>query len=166
MAKKITASKEVFAENLEQFKSSIDWLRRSYAQCAPIGVKKFYSDDEYDDLENLTSRYARAVDLLVHKLFRSLDAVELMPPGSLIDSANRAVKRGFVDSTDTLRTLKDLRNEIAHEYAPDDLSDLFGAVLAATGTLFQIAEKCLAYCDKHFFPRKSAAQRIFSHEKM
>jgi hypothetical protein len=29
MAKKITASKEVFAENLEQFKSSIDWLRRS-----------------------------------------------------------------------------------------------------------------------------------------
>ena len=116
---------ELLQANLAELQKSLDWLRRSYEKCSAIGNKPDYSPDEFDDFENLTSRYARATDLITNKVLRSLDAAELMEAGSIIDAANRAEKRGIVDSVSTLRSLKDLRNEIAHEYQTGELRDLF-----------------------------------------
>ena len=143
------ASIEVLVQNLGNLDSSIHWLRRSFERCLAIGIKPAYAEDEFDAFENLTSRYARTTDLLVNKVFRSIDAVELVESGSAIDSANRAEKRGLIDSVSRLRGLKELRNEIAHEYDTDDLADLFGAVLAAAPELFQTAERTGAYCERY-----------------
>lgn len=140
---------DVLAQNLANLESSLRWLRRSYEKCLRIGPKAHYEEDEFDDFENLTSRYARTTDLVVNKVLRSIDAVELMEPGSAIDAANRAEKRGIIDSVSKLRDLKDLRNEIAHEYETDDLKGLFGAVLEAAPSLFETAERIAAYCGKY-----------------
>lgn len=139
----------VLRENLEGLKRSLEWLKRSNDRCLGIGVKRAYSPDEFDQFENLTSRYARTTDLIISKILRSIDAVEFLEPGSVIDAANRAEKRGIVESVTRLRELKDLRNEIAHEYTTDDLSGLFSAVLKAVPDLFDTAERILGYCEKY-----------------
>jgi len=139
---------EVLKKNLGNLSASLGWLKRSYDRCLRIGIKTEYSEAEFDDFENLTSRYARTTDLIVNKTLRSLDSAELLDSGSIIDSANRAEKRGIVDSVEQLRNLKELRNEIAHEYETDDLRSIFGAVLEAVPKLFSTADKIAAYCER------------------
>jgi hypothetical protein len=143
------AALDVLKTNLESFKQSIKWLRRSYDICSGIGVKDEYREDEFDHFENLTSRYARTVDLLISKVLRSIDSVELINSGSIIDAANGAEKRGIVDSVSKLRELKDLRNEIAHEYETEDIRPLFSLALASSVSLFEIADKTAKYCEKY-----------------
>ena len=133
------AAIEVLKINLENPKSRVRWLRRSQEFCLEIGIKGIYSEEEFDDFENLTSRFARTTDLIVNKVLRSIDSVEFLEAGSAIDAANRAEKRGIIDSVSGLRDLKDLRNEIAHEYETDDLGNLFSAVLSAVPELIGVA---------------------------
>jgi hypothetical protein len=143
------AAVDVLEQNIENLRSSIRWLKRSYDKCAAAGVKTAYADQEFDDFENLTSRYARTTDLIVSKVLRSIDAVEFLDSGSVIDAVNRAEKRGIVASVDRLRDLKDLRNEIAHEYETSDLPGLFEAVLTAVPELLAIAERITDYCQRY-----------------
>ncbi|WP_010257084.1 HepT-like ribonuclease domain-containing protein [Treponema primitia] len=135
--------------NLENLAASLNWLRRSFTSCDKIGIKTTYTEDEFDQFENLSSRYARTTDLLINKILRSIDAVELVDSGSVIDAANHAEKRGIIDSVSQLRELKDLRNEIAHEYETEDLSKLFALVLDATPRLFVLADRTVKYCGKY-----------------
>jgi uncharacterized protein YutE (UPF0331/DUF86 family) len=137
---------ELLAANLTSMDRSIAWLKRSYANCTRIGVKANYSEDEFDNFENLVGRYARTIDVIVSKVFRSIDAVELEDGGTMIDIVNRAEKRGLVRSADRVRDLKDLRNDIVHEYETDDLRSLFKQTLDAVPELFSIAEKTREYC--------------------
>lgn len=138
-------SVDLLSHALKQLEAGMAWLERSYAQCSSIGVKEEYSAEEYDRYENLTSRYARVADLIVHKVLRSVDAAELLEPGTLIDTANRAVARGLVDSVETLRGYKDLRNDIAHEYQTNNLSELFSDVLQTTPELLSVSRAILDY---------------------
>ena len=144
------AAIEVLKINLENLKSSVRWLRRSQEFCLEIGIKGIYSEEEFDDFENLTSRFARTTDLIVNKVLRSIDSVEFLEAGSAIDAANRAEKRGIIDSVSRLRDLKDLRNEIAHEYETDDLGNLFSAVLSAVPELLGVAGRIGEYCERYY----------------
>ncbi|HKK66048.1 MAG TPA: hypothetical protein VJ967_09355 [Clostridia bacterium] len=84
----------------------------------------------------------------MNKVMRSIDAAELIEPGSLIDTVNRAASREIVDSTEQIRNLKDLRNEIAHEYEPEALAELFAAVLDSVPGLFTLSERTIEYCEQ------------------
>jgi uncharacterized protein YutE (UPF0331/DUF86 family) len=140
---------EVLKNNVQALKSSINWLERSYNKCLLIGIKIAYSEEEFDSFENLTSRYARSSDLLIHKVLRSLDAVEFLDSGSLIDVLNRAEQRGIIDSVLELRSIKDIRNEIAHAYKETELTELFAAVFKGTPRLFEITKRIIEYSDKY-----------------
>ena len=138
----------VFLENLEGMRKSLLWLKRSQTKCSQIGVRERYTEDEFDDFENLASRFARMLDAILNKVLRSIDAIELEDGGTLLDVVNRAEKRGIVDSAERVRDLKDLRNDIVHEYETDDLRSLFQQTLDATPELFAIAEKIERYCGR------------------
>ncbi|GHV90885.1 hypothetical protein AGMMS50268_13880 [Spirochaetia bacterium] len=155
---------EILKFNLEHLAASLNWLRRSFDICVKIGLKAEYQEDEFDQFENLTSRYARTTDLLINKVLRSIDAVELVDSGSVIDAANHAEKRGIVDSVSQLRDLKDLRNEIAHEYETEDLSKLFALVLDTVPRLFVLADRTVNYCGK-YTGKPSLPNLIFSRDQ-
>ena len=138
----------VLRENLEGMRKSVLWLKRSHTKRSRIGAKEQYTKNEFDDFENLASRYARMLDVILNKVFRSIDAIELEDGGTLLDVVNRAEKRGIVDSAERVRDLKDLRNDIVHEYETDDLRSLFQQTLDATPELFAIAEKIERYCGR------------------
>ena len=136
-------------ESLNRLADAERWLRRSYAQCSQIDLGAALSDLEYDAFENLTSRFARVSDMVLQKIFRSIDHLELEEGGTLLDVLNRAEKRGLVASADQFRELRELRNEIAHEYALDDLKALFASVLEHTPALLAILDNIRAYCRKY-----------------
>ncbi len=129
--------------------NAVHWLKRSYTICSGIGVKENYTEEEYDDLETLTSRFARVSDIIIQKVFRSIDAVEFENKGTLIDVVNRAHKRGFFESIEKLREIRELRNSIAHEYIQEGLADTFTDVLRFTPELFDIATQIKNYCKKY-----------------
>ncbi len=88
------------------------------------------------------------LDVILNKVFRSIDAIELEDSGTLLDAVNRAEKRGVIDSAERVRALKDLRNDIVHEYETDDLKSVFQNTLDATPALFAIAERIERYCER------------------
>jgi len=134
---------------LKQFNEAIYWLKRSYNKCLKIGIKHNYSEDELDVLETLASRFGRTCDMLIHKVFRSIDKVELEEGGTLIDVVNRAEKRGLIDSVDELRIMKDLRNQIVHEYISEGLVEFFEDIMKYAPKLFGIRTKIEEYCKKY-----------------
>jgi hypothetical protein len=83
------------------------------------------NESDIESIEAFSSRFARTVDLLVNKVLRALDRVELLPQGTLLDVINRAEKRGFVRRAAELREMKDVRNIIAHDYAGAQAGEVF-----------------------------------------
>ena len=136
-------------EALAQLDNALYWLKRSYRQCHAIGVKSQYREEELDLFEALTGRFARVSDILLQKVYRSIDAVEFETGGTMIDVVNRAEKRGLLDSADEMRTIRDLRNSIAHEYVGENLILLFQDTLQYTPALLEMAKRAQAYCRRY-----------------
>ena len=103
-------------------------------------------------VEAFTGRFARAVDLLVNKVLRSLDRVELKPEGTLLDVVNRAEKRGFVDQAGVLREMKDVRNIIAHDYAGAKAAEIFAYCREQKPVFDAICERVTAYAGQILSP--------------
>jgi len=139
---------EILKENLSSVKSSLDRLIYSFDKCSSIGVKNTYSDEEYEAFEAMTSRYARTTDMLINKVLRSLDTVEYIDGGTVIDAANNAEKRGIANARD-LRKLKDLRNSIAHEYVTERIVRFFDKVFEMTPLLRTVIERLNEYCFRY-----------------
>lgn len=98
-----------------------------------------------EKLEVLTARFARLADILTQKVFRAVDAAELVDEGSLLDRLNRMEKRGVIPNARRWRDIRDIRNQIAHEYALDSLAPLRRAVMAHCGDLLDALRRTAAY---------------------
>ena len=90
-------------------------------QKAPAGKLEV---TEEETLEALTSRFARLADLIIQKLARGLDALELVDEGSILDRLSRMEKRGLIQKMQDWVTIREIRNEIAHEYIVKNLRGL------------------------------------------
>jgi hypothetical protein len=139
----------ILQDTLKDLDESRHWLRRSYGICMAMGIKETYSEDEFDAFETLTGRFSRTCDMIVQKALRSIDRVEFEDRGTLIDALNRAHKRGLIDSIDEIRIVRDLRNEIVHEYRRANLQKLFQSVLAKTPELFSLMDRIREYCRQY-----------------
>lgn len=137
--------KEV-SENLSKAKKQ---LESSYKRCQPITFKQSLTDEELIEFEALSSRFGRVVDMLIHKFFRTLDLVELTEGGTLLDVIHRAEKRGLIDQTFDARALKDLRNEIVHDYLMERFERLHQDVFNHVPIILEICNRCLIYAKKY-----------------
>ncbi|MBF0351791.1 MAG: hypothetical protein HQM11_12230 [SAR324 cluster bacterium] len=135
----------ILHEHLLKLKEAVHWLNRSYGICLDLLNKEIYSEEDYDHLEALTSRFSRLSDLLLQKIFRSLDEVEFQDRGTLIDVMNRMHKRALIDSVDQVRLIRELRNQIAHEYERTNLIELFQMTMSLIPNLQKIVQNTEAY---------------------
>ena len=133
---------------LKELENAEQWLTRSLEKCRAINPEQDLSAQHYDDLEAFTSRFARTSDLLLQKVFRAIDAVEMERSGTLLDAVNRAEKRGIIDSVADIRRIRELRNEIAHEYLTENLNLLFQEVKNATPLLKAIIASTKSYSER------------------
>ena len=71
--------------------------------------------EQLERLESLTSRFARLADLLIQRIFRLIDEIELTGGGTILDRIYRAEKRGWVNASEMIK-IRELRNLIAHGF--------------------------------------------------
>lgn len=135
-------------KELEALDKSIHLIESSYKRCLKIGNRTIYSDIELEAFEALTARYARLSDLLIQKIFRLIDTLELVNEGTMLDRINRAEKRGIIQSAKEFTRLRLLRNTIVHEYEPDEYVRIFKDVLQVTPILLKSVEQSKLYCKK------------------
>ena len=128
-------------------KDARDVLVYSLEQCRNIGTKDPYTNGELTEYEALTARFSRLSDILIQKLLRTLDTLELEEPGTIRDRINRAEKRNLVQTAEDLIKIRTLRNEIVHEYLPEALQGLFREVLLLTPILLEITGKTIDYAE-------------------
>ncbi len=141
--------RQLLLETVDELNKAADWLKHSFDICRHFDIAAKLSVEQYDDLEALSSRFARVSDMLVQKAFRAIDRITFEEGGTLIDAINRAEKRGLVDSLETVRKIREIRNEIAHEYSVEDLVHLLRKIIDETPTLLSIVESIKNYAAKY-----------------
>ncbi len=147
-------TKQDYILNLKEVIEQLNQVKRhleiSLGRCQEIVKKNTHTEEDLIEYEALTSRFARAADMLIHKVYRSIDSVELTEGGTLIDVLNRADKRLLIDSVSEMREIKDLRNDIAHEYMTEQLWLLHEEVFKLAPKLINLLNRANEYSMKYF----------------
>ncbi len=125
-------------------------LRFSYQRCQALENKENYTFDELEHFESLTSRFARLSDLIIQKMFRLIDQLDLEEQGTVRDHINRAEKKGLISSAETFVDIRELRNLIVHEYDPTAMVTIFNAVMPLCPALFNAIERIHRYTQSRF----------------
>lgn len=88
-----------------------------------------------ESFDSLTSKFARTSDILLQKIMRTIWALLHEPTMPLIDVLNKAEKLGIILSFDQLIEIRDIRNQIAHEYLPEAIQELVPDVISLSKQL-------------------------------
>lgn len=141
--------KEAFRQELITLEKARDIMQYSYDKCSQIGVKTGLTYEEMESFEALTSRFARLSDIIIQKIFRFFDTLNLEAPGTVRDRINRAEKMGVIESADKFIDIRILRNDIAHEYKSETIYDIFEQVMELTPPLLKSVGSILACSEKY-----------------
>lgn len=137
----------ILKENMQSLSESLNWLNRSYGVCGEFDSNNLSASD-FDAMEALTARFARTTDILTNKVLRSINYIEQGESATWIDTLLYFEKQGLISTIDELRLIKELRNDIVHEYSISDLKELFSEVLNQTGLLLSICNSTLEYGER------------------
>ncbi|MDX2508068.1 MAG: hypothetical protein QNK28_00790 [Desulfobacterales bacterium] len=136
-------------ESLSTLDRSLKTLRYSFSKCSSIKETDAYNLNEQESFEALTSRFARTSDILTQKILKTMFALIQENPKTFLDAANLLEKIEIVDHADNLLNIRELRNQIAHEYVIDDLHALFADVLQFVPELEKVVQNVKHYIDKN-----------------
>ncbi len=142
-------------EHLAMLDKSVIALAYSYDKCSAIGEKEEYDLTEQESFEALTSRFARASDILTQKVFKTLFILLQENIKTIIDAANFLEKLEIIETADNLLNIREIRNQIAHEYVESDIKSLFFDVLRYVPELKKIINNVKAYYQQNFSSTKS-----------
>ena len=144
---------KLFCENRNIFQKSLKWYEKSFKKCKKIDIANKSLDDlresEVESLETLAGRYGRTVDILINRILLNLDLIEGEETGRKLDVVIRAEKRGFVKDYSILLELKDLRNELAHEYIDEEIRNRFLEIIEKGDVIMKISEEIEKYIKKY-----------------
>lgn len=132
-------------DQLRDLEKAAAHLRFSVDRTAQLLDRRDWQPQELERLESFASRFARLSDLLMQRVMRLIDDLELLDPGTLLDRIHRAEKRGWVDDRTALVRIRELRNLIAHEYAADKMAEIYAAVAALSPQLLAVVPRVIAY---------------------
>lgn len=141
--------RQLLVHELKVLEDARSVLVYSFDKCKAIGIKKTYEPEELESFESYTGRFARLSDILIQKIFRLVDELDLDAQGTIRDRINRAEKKELIASSDAFIEIRMVRNDIAHEYLPEAIRDIFGKVLILTPDLLDGVERTVAYCKKY-----------------
>jgi hypothetical protein len=140
---------KLLANELKVLVDAREVLHYSFNKCSAIGIKESYEPEELESFESFTGRFARLSDILIQKIFRLVDELDLDTQGTIRDRINRAEKKELIVSSDVFVEIRMIRNDIAHEYLPEAIHEIFGKVLLLTPHLLDGIERTIQYCKKY-----------------
>lgn len=127
---------EILNEHARSLRDALKWLNRSLEICKKYNIEDL-SPEGMDAFEGLTSRFARVCDLLFNKVFRTIFYLEQGEAGTWLDVLLFMEKENIINSARESRVLKELRNDIVHEYAVPDLKLIFKEVMNQSPVLLE-----------------------------
>lgn len=116
--------------------SAAQHLAYSLERCADFETWNQPTLEQLERLESMAARFARLSDLLIQRIFRLIDELELNGQSTVLDRIYRAEKRGWAQA-DQLIKIRELRNLIAHEYATEALAEIYAAIIELSTSLLQ-----------------------------
>ena len=122
-------NKQLLFEELELLLKAVVTLKISVDKCKKIIQKKEYTFEEMESFDSLTSKFGRTSDLFTQKVLRTIWILLHEPFVPFIDLLNKAEKMQIIESADQLIEIRDLRNQITHEYIPEAVTDLVPEVI-------------------------------------
>lgn len=111
-------------------------LAYSLERCADFEAWDQPSLEQLERLESMASRFARLSDLLIQRIFRLIDELELNGQSTVLDRIYRAEKRGWAQAEQLIK-IRELRNVIAHEYAAEAMAEIYAAIIKLSASLLQ-----------------------------
>ena len=148
----LTEREHLFLENAIELiglaEAAAEALRYSFAHRPELTLERDASrtDAEWERWDALTVRFARLADVLTQQVFRAIDLAEFLPADStFVDRINRAEKRGHIQSAYVWKEIRDIRNQIVHEYASAQLQLLFQDVVRLAPELLACVERLSFY---------------------
>jgi hypothetical protein len=121
-------------------------LRYSYQRAPEIKEDKDFDEADWERWDALAVRFARLSDILTQRVFRAIDVVEFMPPRStFIDRINRAEKRGHISSAFEWKEIREIRNQIVHEYANEHVLPLLQDMVQYAPELLNCVDRLADY---------------------
>ncbi len=135
----------ILEKDVMEMEKAADILRYSHNKCRQIDFMGGLDNDALESFEALTSRFARVSDMLIQKMFRTIDMVELENSGTVRDRINRAAKKKIIVNADTFIEIRIVRNEIAHEYQSETIYVIFEKVLQLTPHLLDGIDNTIHY---------------------
>jgi len=137
---------QLLQEELACLQLAAGQLKYSIERCRNLIGQESLPPEQLERLESLTSRFARLADLLVQRVFRLVDEIELTGGGSILDRIYRAEKRGWANAAELIN-IRELRNLIAHEYATEKMPEIYSAVAAMAPILLEAVPKVVEYAN-------------------
>jgi hypothetical protein len=102
-----------------------------------LDTPKEYTFEDLESFDSLTSKFSRSSDVYLQKVIRSVWILLREETLPLIDVLNRAEKIFLILSAEDLLQMRDVRNQIAHEYLPEAIPELASEVIFLTEKLEQ-----------------------------
>lgn len=120
-------------------------LQLSVKKAVSIREKDEYSFEDMETFDSLTSKFSRTSDIFLQKVLRTIWELLHEDRMPLIDMLNRAEKMGLISSSDQMLEIRDLRNQISHEYIPEAIQELIPDVIELSAMLEENIEYCYGF---------------------
>ena len=140
---------EILHESIGSLTKSSKWLSHSYDNCIGLFGKEQLQEMDFVQLEALSSRFSRTLDVLCKQVLRGLDMIEYGESGTLIDILNHSIKREILPEDNLISRMKILRNLISHEYVPEALLEISRQVADFSPVLIEYCKKAIEYSQKY-----------------
>ena len=136
-------------DNFVLLKKAQEQLKISEKKCQSIKIDENLTNEDLEVFEAMTARFARAVDILTQKIYKTLLRLLHENFSTFIDLANFLEKAKVIENAEDLISLRILRNEIAHEYV-FVAENIFRKTLAKTSILQKMIEQVERFVEKNF----------------
>ena len=137
-------------DNFKQAEEAANHLAVSLERCKDFIENTDYSEEQLIELEALTGRFARLSDLLIQKIFKTIDSLDASAPGTVRDRIMQAEKKGLIKNAGVLLEIRDVRNMIAHEYASDNTNEIIVFVFRHSFFLIETLQNAKQYSTKFY----------------
>lgn len=140
--------KKVISEILEVsdlLEKAIISLNKSYHLASKVDINHELNDENQIHLESYTSRFSRLSDIYTQKFLKAFFMLLGLTDYSLIDKANWLEKHNIIDKFSVLIDIRDLRNDITHEYIIEELNLTFESALKKHNDLILMINKSITY---------------------
>lgn len=135
----------LLARNWQLLQNSLHTLNKSVEKAQAIVKQEDYTFEEMETFDSLTSKFSRTSDIFLQKIIRTVWDLLHEDKMPLIDILNRAEKLEIIHSAEDMLEIRDIRNQIAHEYIPEAIQELVPDVIELSKALEENINTCQTF---------------------